>query len=270
MIECENVYFTYLIGWSKSDIWYYGVRYKDNSPPETLWLDYFTSSKYVAQYRIKYGEPDVIQIRKTFTNKKLAKNWEDKVLRRMNVQSTPKWLNKSNNNSFYNVTGDADIGKAISDGIKKSKKGVKGKKCYNNGLENKFFTCGTNPDGWVKGKLQSEQNKAHMKKLNSEVLTKEKRLESGKKHSLKTTGKPKPPDFGKKVSEANKGKSKPHTIGDNNVSRRPDVKEKISNKMKGRKFFTDGSKLYFVRPDIGEKNGWILTSTNEFKTYENK
>lgn len=92
--------YTYLIGWSKSNLWYYGVRYARDCEPGDLWVSYFTSSKKVKEYRAELGEPDVIQIRKTFNSGKLAKLWEDKVLARMNVRDDPKWVNQSNNYSF--------------------------------------------------------------------------------------------------------------------------------------------------------------------------
>ena len=90
-----NIYrpYTYLIGWSKHNQWYYGVRYAKNCNPKDLWVKYFTSSKKVKEFCNEYGDPDIIQIRKTFTNPEMAKLWEDKVLRRMKVQSNDKFLN---------------------------------------------------------------------------------------------------------------------------------------------------------------------------------
>jgi hypothetical protein len=62
-----NIYipYTYVIGWSSLQKYYYGVRYAKNCNPLDLWVSYFTSSKRVAHYREKFGEPDIIQIRKT-------------------------------------------------------------------------------------------------------------------------------------------------------------------------------------------------------------
>jgi hypothetical protein len=85
--------YTYLIGWSKHNKWYYGVRYAKNCNPNDLWIKYFTSSKKVKEFRELYGEPDIKQIRKTFDNDKSAKLWEDKVLRRMEVHLNEKFLN---------------------------------------------------------------------------------------------------------------------------------------------------------------------------------
>lgn len=92
--------YTYLIGWTKYNIWYYGVRFanyseKDTANPQELWVTYFTSSKYVQECREKYGEPDIIQIRKVFQEKETARLWEHKVLRRLKVVDRKDFLNKS-------------------------------------------------------------------------------------------------------------------------------------------------------------------------------
>lgn len=86
--------YTYLIGWSKFNFWYYGSRVANKSQPEDdLWKKYFTSSKYVKEKRKSYGEPDVIQIRKTFDDPIKAKEWETKVIRRMRMAKLgkPSW-----------------------------------------------------------------------------------------------------------------------------------------------------------------------------------
>jgi hypothetical protein len=46
-------------------------------------ITYETSSKYVKEFISKYGNPDIVQIRKVFANKDEARKWEHKVLRRM-------------------------------------------------------------------------------------------------------------------------------------------------------------------------------------------
>jgi hypothetical protein len=103
-------YFTYLIGWTKLDKWYYGVRYAEKADPSCLWDTYFTSSKTVFGFRKLYGEPDVIKIRKIFAKKESAFIWEQSVLRRLKIPFNNRWLNK-------NVGGFC--------GPKKSGKGIK-------------------------------------------------------------------------------------------------------------------------------------------------
>ena len=89
--------YTYLIGWSQHDRWYYGVRYAKGCHPSELWTNYFTSSKYVKMYRDMYGEPDVIEVRRTFSDTMKAMEWENRVLRRMKVVEDVRWINATTN-----------------------------------------------------------------------------------------------------------------------------------------------------------------------------
>lgn len=92
--------YTYLIGWSQHNKFYYGVRFAAGCTPKDLWVSYFTSSKHVQIFREKHGEPDIIQIRKTFLNATQAKIWEENVLRKMNVILDKRFLNKNINGRF--------------------------------------------------------------------------------------------------------------------------------------------------------------------------
>lgn len=85
--------YTYLIGWSSQQKFYYGVRFAKNCNPSDLWIKYFTSSRLVAKYRVLYGEPDIIQIRKTFSDKNSAVLWEEKVLRKLDIKNNEKMIN---------------------------------------------------------------------------------------------------------------------------------------------------------------------------------
>ena len=87
--------YTYLIGWSEYDRWYYGVRYAQGSTPSDLWTSYFTSSQHVKDFREKFGEPDVVKVRREFVDKKAAQDWEMKVLGRLRVLNDDRWLNKN-------------------------------------------------------------------------------------------------------------------------------------------------------------------------------
>ena len=92
----SNLYYTYVVGWSSLNKWYYGRRTSSKAHPKDLWITYFTSSKEVKAIQSIYGDPDVIQVRKTFTDKQNCIDWEIKVLRRLKVTESPKWLNISN------------------------------------------------------------------------------------------------------------------------------------------------------------------------------
>lgn len=100
MPETTYTPFTYLIGWSWIDTWYYGARYAKNCHPDDLWTSYFTSSVYVTIQRWFYGEPDVIEVRKTFQTEKETRKWETRVLKRMRVVKSDQWLNKTDNKAI--------------------------------------------------------------------------------------------------------------------------------------------------------------------------
>lgn len=94
--------YTYLIGWLNINKWYYGVRFAKNCNPNDFWVNYFTSSKKVKEIRKMYGEPNIIQIRKTFETADKARLWEAKVIKKLNAPSSDKWLNQSDHNDkFY-------------------------------------------------------------------------------------------------------------------------------------------------------------------------
>ena len=92
--------YTYLIGWTEHNKYYYGARWAKNCLPDDLWTSYFTSSKHVAEYRKQHGEPDIIQIRKVFDDVDKCRTYEYKVLERLNVLNEDKWLNKNVNGRF--------------------------------------------------------------------------------------------------------------------------------------------------------------------------
>ena len=66
--------------------------------------------------REQYGDNSFIfEIRKTFTNKNKAVEWENKVLRRMKVLDNPKiWLNRTNNRAILNEVSPT-LGRILTD-----------------------------------------------------------------------------------------------------------------------------------------------------------
>ena len=100
--------YCYLIGWINQNKYYYGTRYAEYSKclyesgchPDDLWVTYYTSSEYVAEMRKKYGEPNIIKIRKTFINKESALAWENKVIIRIGAVQSKKWLNKRSSSAI--------------------------------------------------------------------------------------------------------------------------------------------------------------------------
>jgi hypothetical protein len=105
---------------------YYGVRYAKNCHPSDLFVTYFTSSKYVADYIKEHGLPDIIEIRKTFTCEnrvKKAKKHEHKVLSKINAGYRDDYLNKSNMNSLDTTNlDDPAVRKRWIDNMNKARK----------------------------------------------------------------------------------------------------------------------------------------------------
>ena len=92
--------YTYLIGWSNHNKYYYGARYALNCDPSDLWKTYFTSSEYVKDYVSKYGDPDIIQVRRTFNSGKSAMLWESRFLKKVNAMHNDLFLNKQINGNW--------------------------------------------------------------------------------------------------------------------------------------------------------------------------
>lgn len=89
-------YYTYLVGWRSFDRWYYGYRHSAApDPDDDLWKNYFTSSKYVAEFRSEHGEPDVIRVCRYFTSKEDALEYEDRFLQRVSAIRSPRWINRN-------------------------------------------------------------------------------------------------------------------------------------------------------------------------------
>jgi len=127
--------FTYRIKWSKINKSYYGMRYGENSHPDTLWTTYFTSSKEVIKYREIYGEPDVIEIRKTFSDISSAIMYEQSVLKRLHVRNNINWINQQENgpvvtkNPMQGIIHSKETRSKISNSHKGKIPWNKGKKC---------------------------------------------------------------------------------------------------------------------------------------------
>lgn len=94
--------YTYLIGWSAHKKYYYGVRYAKGCHPSDLFNPYQTSSKFVKAFIQSFGLPDIIEVRKIFTDEISAQNWEKKVLTKLNVLKSDIWLNENIGGIFTN------------------------------------------------------------------------------------------------------------------------------------------------------------------------
>lgn len=128
-----NIYtpYTYLIGWSKLNKWYYGARYAQGCQPKDLWKTYFTSSKAVEDFTNRNGQPDVIQIRRTFDNQKDCIEWEFKALKRMQAAQRDHFLNGHNAKGFISYKTE-EHKRNIGISNSKPKTGIALEACRNN------------------------------------------------------------------------------------------------------------------------------------------
>lgn len=76
-------------------MWYIGVRYAKGCTPLDLWKKYFTSSKYVDEFRKINGEPDRIIIDNVYSDQKSATDREISLLKRFMSRKDLPLLNKS-------------------------------------------------------------------------------------------------------------------------------------------------------------------------------
>lgn len=191
--------YTYLIGWSNHQKYYYGARWAKNCHPDELWKTYFTSSKHVHDFWKEHGEPDIIQVRKIFSTKEQVRQWEHKVLRRIGVKNNSKWLNITtslgidyNTHPFLGKTHSEQTKIKISKSLvgrkdteeTKKKKSEAGKKRTGE-RNNMFGKIGTNNPNY--GRRHSEQTI----KIMSEIKKGENHPNYGKKrpdHSKKMSG----------------------------------------------------------------------------------
>ena len=104
--------YTYLIGWSKLDKWYYGVKFAKGCHPAELFnmgvskkRRYETSSKVVHGLILENGLPDIIQIRQIFKNSVGSINAEHTVINRLNMIKSTKFLNICNYGNTIDTSG---------------------------------------------------------------------------------------------------------------------------------------------------------------------
>lgn len=84
----------YIIGWTKHNKWYMGIKYSKDANPETFWSKYFTSSKYVKELKQVAGDPDVIWTYEKGTAQE-AIDMEIRCMKEMLVLTDDRWLNKN-------------------------------------------------------------------------------------------------------------------------------------------------------------------------------
>jgi hypothetical protein len=96
--------FTYIIGWSELNKFYYGKRTAKNCHPSELWTKYFTSSEYVNDFVLQFGNPDIILVDIIFDSVSVCNHYEEFFHYSNNVVHDSKWLNESYGNGKMDST----------------------------------------------------------------------------------------------------------------------------------------------------------------------
>jgi len=204
--------YTYLIGWTDRSIWYYGVRYAKDCHPDELLKTYFTSSKYVKNDIDSYGVPDHYEIRRTFSSEEEARNWEHRVLRRINAVHREDFLNETDNKAIKPKPG---IKRPGIGGVKKGTASkIKGKMACHDPLtlKTKYVDDYSQmPNGYVQG--GPPKSKEH-----------------NIKNSLSNKGRKKHSD--EQRAKWSKERSGKNTYGDNPRSKKVVIENKEYNSIK--------------------------------------
>jgi NUMOD3 motif len=230
--------YTYLIGWKVHNKYYYGVRYAINCDPTELMVTYFTSSEEVSKMIRQHGLPDIVQIRRTFDSALNARSLEHKVLRRMKVVVSDKWLNKTDNKSIAPMSGQSNpmYGKI----------GV---------LSHRYGSEHTDETKIIIGE-KSKKKRGRMPEGFSEKMS---RIVSGRTHSEKTKNKISEKLTGRRFSDEHKNNiSKAHmdVSGDKNPffgkKHSDETKEKMKKKRVGLRWIHNKSTDQRVMVQLSE------------------
>lgn len=93
--------FTYLLHWTQTNMFYYGVRWKFECLPSELMVTYHTSSNHVKKYIKEYGQPDIVIIDKIFYSTENATEYEHLFLLFQNASKHENFLNKHNGGDTF-------------------------------------------------------------------------------------------------------------------------------------------------------------------------
>lgn len=154
--------YVYLIGWSKLNVYYVGVRYSKNSFLGDIWKTYFTSSKYVHNFKDNNGDPDIIEILESFNTKEEAIDYENNYIKDNNLVESNNWLNRHYHSAkFVNPGGWKHTDKWKNEARKRAKKNCDHLKGYWKGKTRSKEWC-LSMSNIMKGKIHTEDTKRKM------------------------------------------------------------------------------------------------------------
>jgi|GEM_PF-3481463 len=225
--------YTYILKHIPTNLFYYGVRYAQGCSPLDFFVTYFTSSKKIKRLIEEFGENSFsYEIRKTFKSAELARNWECKVLRRMNAVIRNDFLNSHDSYGPPVMKGETHP-------------------LYNTG--------------------HSEETKQKMRKPHKKLSekTRMKMSESRKGDKNPCYGKmgEAHPAFGHKKSDEFKESARKRLL-ENNHMKSPEALQKARNENRKYKWWNNGD-INIRSKECPTEGGWIrgrIMLNNNFKT----
>lgn len=199
---CTYTPYVYLIGWSHLDTYYIGCEYAEKSKiahPANLWTLYYTSSDDVKSFAEKYGNPDIIQIRKTFRTGDDTVKYESRILQRLDAKNHPKLLNRHNGDGKFGNPLPAETIRKIAESLKGKTLSIETRRKMSEAHKGKI--CPKNARLKISDSLKGRPSPNKGKKTPEEIREKI-------SNSLK--GKAKSQDHRQNLSESRKGKPSPN------------------------------------------------------------
>lgn len=215
--------FTYYLYHRPTQSHYYGVRWSRSCDPSDLWTKYFTSSKTVKLLIKQYGVDSFdVEIRKIFSSKEKAIEWERKVLVRLNVLNRPDWLNKNVSGCIVNDVHPL-LGIPCSEEKKrKISAAKKGKKIWSEEQKNQMSISRSGVNHWSYNKPRPISTRQKISEANKgnipTAYTRQKASEANKGRVLTDEHK-------EKISQSKLGKKRKYFT---RSAPSPETREKIS------------------------------------------
>lgn len=104
----DRIPYTYVITNNLTGVRYYGARWRKGCSPSDLWSTYFTSSQLIHSLIESQGlDTWTIEVRKVFDTVDKCIEWEQKVLRRLNIPYNHAWYNQSRAGQTFVLKGAA-------------------------------------------------------------------------------------------------------------------------------------------------------------------
>ncbi len=196
--------YVYLIGWSHLDTYYIGSSFGKikNAHPIQLWSTYFTSSKYVNEFREVNGEPDIVRIEKTFNDREKCINYEVKLLIRMNVIRDSRFLNRSCGNGKFLIINHTE---STKEKIRLSKQNISDETRLKLSIAGKNISVETRQKMSISKKNMSDETRAKMGAVHK---GRKRSPETCRKIGETSKGRVFTADARQKMSDAHKGKPK--------------------------------------------------------------